>query len=49
MIAERQQGRFVGLRSVEERDAEFVLSLRLHPKFSRYLHSTSPSLVEQIE
>lgn len=49
MIAERQQGRFVGLRSVEERDAEFVLSLRLHPEFSRYLHSTSPSLVGQIE
>ncbi len=47
MIADVQEGRFVRLRPVTEEDAAFVLSLRLNPEYSRYLHKTSPDLENQ--
>lgn len=41
-------GHTIVLREVEPADAEFILSLRLDPKKSKYLGATSSRLVDQV-
>ena len=41
------EGRYVSLRTAEESDAEFILSLRLDPKLSRFLKKTDPNVEKQ--
>ena len=40
-------GKYVNLRTAETSDAEFILSLRLNKKLSRYIKSTDPSIEKQ--
>jgi RimJ/RimL family protein N-acetyltransferase len=40
-------GKYINLRTAEPSDAEFILSLRLDEKLSRYLKPTDPSVVKQ--
>ncbi|MBI4981630.1 MAG: GNAT family N-acetyltransferase [Candidatus Omnitrophica bacterium] len=40
-------GDFSILRHVHPEDAEFILSLRLNPETSKFLHSTDPSIEKQ--
>ena len=42
------EGRYVNLRSVEERDAEFTLSLRQDPNLTKYLPKLDITLEQQI-
>lgn len=42
------EGRYVNLRSVEERDAEFTLSLRQDPNLTKYLPKLNITLEQQI-
>lgn len=42
------EGRYVNLRSVEERDAEFTLSLRQDPNLTKYLPKLDITLDQQI-
>ncbi len=42
-------GRRINLRLVQEKDAEFILSLRLNPALNRFIGFTSPSLEIQRE
>lgn len=44
----RLEGRFVNLRSVDEKDAEFTLSLRQDPNLTKYLPKLNISLEQQI-
>lgn len=43
------EGKYVNLRSVEEKDAEFTLSLRQDPNLTKYLPKLSISIEEQID
>lgn len=40
-------GKYINLRTAEISDAEFILSLRLNKKLSRYLKPTDPSIEKQ--
>ena len=40
-------GKYVNLRTAEISDADFILSLRLNKKLSRYIKSTDPSIEKQ--
>ncbi len=42
------EGRYVNLRSVEEKDAEFTLSLRQDPNLTKYLPKLDITLEQQI-
>ena len=37
------------LRSVEEADAEFIITLRTDPKLNKYISTTSPNIADQIK
>lgn len=43
------EGKYVNLRSVEEKDAEFTLSLRQDPNLTKYLPKLNITIEEQIE
>ena len=40
-------GKYINLRTAETSDADFILSLRLNKKLSRYIKSTDPSIKKQ--
>lgn len=42
-------GKIISARSVEEKDSEFVLRLRLDQRLNFFIHSTSPDLASQRE
>lgn len=41
------KGKFINLRSVQEDDAEFILSLRLDPKLNKYLNKVESNVAKQ--
>ena len=49
MIGPILKGKFIWLRPVVEDDADFILALRTHPVYSRYLNKTPVSIVSQVE
>ncbi|MGM9994305.1 MAG: GNAT family N-acetyltransferase [Candidatus Avigastranaerophilus sp.] len=48
MVKNFREGKFVNIRDIEEKDAEFVLSLRCDKKKSQFLHKTDPDIQKQI-
>ena len=44
-----QEGKRVNIRDIDEKDASFVLSLRIDEKKSQFLHKTENNLQKQIE
>lgn len=49
MIGPIIKGKFICLRPVVEDDADFILTLRTHPVYSRYLNKTPLDIASQIE
>ena len=41
------KGKFIKLRSVQENDTEFILSLRLDPKLNEYLNKVENDIAKQ--
>ncbi len=46
---EKLQGKFVNLREVTIKDAEFILKLRCDDKKSRFIHKTEYNIAKQVE